>query len=47
MGLPAPANNVIVVDQTTPEHRAGGCSCVKVIVPGMLPVTFGHESRRL
>ncbi|MBR8740360.1 TOMM precursor leader peptide-binding protein [Nocardiopsis sp. MG754419] len=38
---------VIVVDQTTPEHRAGGLFCVKVIVPGMLPMTFGHKFRRV
>ncbi|RNL84186.1 TOMM precursor leader peptide-binding protein [Halostreptopolyspora alba] len=38
---------VIVVDQTTPEHRAGGFSCAKVIVPGLLPMTFGHEMRRV
>jgi ribosomal protein S12 methylthiotransferase accessory factor len=39
--------DVIVVDQTTPEHRVGGFSCVKVIVPGMLPMTFGHGNRRI
>jgi ribosomal protein S12 methylthiotransferase accessory factor len=39
--------DVIVVDQTTPEHRTGGLSCVKVIVPGMLPMTFGHGNRRI
>ena len=39
--------DVIVVDQTTPEHRAEGFSCVKVIVPGMLPMTFGHGNRRI
>jgi ribosomal protein S12 methylthiotransferase accessory factor len=38
--------DVIVVDQTTPEHRAGGLACVKVIIPGMLPMTFGHQFRR-
>ena len=38
---------VVVVDQTTPEHRAGGLFCVKVIVPGMLPMTFGHRFRRV
>jgi len=38
--------DVVVVDQTTPEHRAGGFCCVKVIVPGMLPMTFGHGNRR-
>ena len=38
--------DVVVVDQTTPEHRAGGFRCVKVIVPGTLPMTFGHHNRR-
>jgi ribosomal protein S12 methylthiotransferase accessory factor len=38
--------DVIVVDQTTPEHRAGGFRCVRVIVPGTLPMTFGHRFRR-
>ncbi|MGW2226524.1 TOMM precursor leader peptide-binding protein [Streptomyces formicae] len=39
--------DVIVVDQTTPEHRAGGFACVKVMVPGTLPMTFGHRNRRV
>jgi ribosomal protein S12 methylthiotransferase accessory factor len=39
--------DVLVVDQTSPEHRAGGLSCVKVVVPGTLPMTFGHEYRRV
>ena len=39
--------DVIVVDQTTPEHRAGGLCCVKVIVPGLLPMTFGQQHRRV
>ncbi len=39
--------DVIVVDQTTPEHTAGGFHCVKVIVPGLLPMTFGHDNRRI
>ncbi|RLK59471.1 TOMM precursor leader peptide-binding protein [Actinokineospora cianjurensis] len=39
--------DVIVVDQTTPEHRAGDFSCVKVIIPGTLPMTFGHDLRRV
>lgn len=39
--------DVIVVDQTTAEHRAGGVRCVKVIVPGALPMTFGHRYRRV
>ncbi|CAA9289335.1 MAG: TOMM biosynthesis cyclodehydratase (protein C) / TOMM biosynthesis docking scaffold (protein D), partial [uncultured Corynebacteriales bacterium] len=39
--------DVLVLDQTTPEHRAGGLACVKVLVPGTLPMTFGHAHRRL
>lgn len=38
--------DVIVVNQTTPEHTAGGFCCVKAIVPGLLPMTFGHDNRR-
>ncbi|MBV9162957.1 MAG: TOMM precursor leader peptide-binding protein [Pseudonocardiales bacterium] len=38
--------DVIVVNQTTPEHQAGGLSCVKVLIPGALPMTFGHRFRR-
>jgi ribosomal protein S12 methylthiotransferase accessory factor len=38
--------DVIVVDQTTPEHRAADLACVKVIIPGTLPMTFGHDFRR-
>jgi ribosomal protein S12 methylthiotransferase accessory factor len=37
----------IVVDQTTPVHAASGLSCVKVLVPGLLPMTFGHHLRRI
>lgn len=39
--------DVIVVDQTAPEHLAGGLRCVKVLIPGTLPMTFGHRYRRL
>jgi ribosomal protein S12 methylthiotransferase accessory factor len=39
--------DIIVVDQTTPEHRAGGFACVKVIIPGTLPMTFGQQFRRV
>jgi ribosomal protein S12 methylthiotransferase accessory factor len=38
--------DVIVVNQTTPEHHIGGFACVKVVVPGLLPMTFGHDNRR-
>ncbi|WP_176738050.1 YcaO-like family protein [Micromonospora inyonensis] len=43
----SPGMDVLVVDQTTAEHRAAGLSCVKVIVPGTLPMTFGHANRRI
>nr|WP_236588181.1 TOMM precursor leader peptide-binding protein [Tumebacillus amylolyticus] len=38
---------VIVVDQTTPEVSRNGLSCVKVLIPGMLPMTFGHHLVRV
>ncbi|MEU6997257.1 TOMM precursor leader peptide-binding protein [Nonomuraea sp. NPDC046570] len=38
--------DVVVVDQTMPEHTAGGFRCVKVLIPGLLPMTFGHWARR-
>jgi ribosomal protein S12 methylthiotransferase accessory factor len=38
---------VIVVDQTGPEHRALGLTCVRVLIPGTLPLTYGHRRRRL
>lgn len=37
----------IVVDQSTPIHTAAGLSCVKTLVPGLLPMTFGHHLRRI
>jgi len=38
--------DIIVVNQTAPEHTAQDFHCVKVIMPGMLPMTFGHQYRR-
>jgi len=38
--------DVIVVDQTMPELAQSGLVCVKVIVPGLIPMTFGHINRR-
>lgn len=38
--------DVLVVDQTMPELRRTGMVCVKVLVPGLVPVTFGHLNRR-
>jgi thiazole/oxazole-forming peptide maturase SagD family component len=37
---------VIAVDQTTGDQRRLGLRTAKVIVPGTLPMTFGHASRR-
>jgi ribosomal protein S12 methylthiotransferase accessory factor len=39
--------DVIVVDQTGPELKRNGLHCVKVVIPGMLPMTFGHHLTRL
>jgi ribosomal protein S12 methylthiotransferase accessory factor len=39
--------DVVVVDQTGPEQTAGGFRCVKVLIPGLLPMTFGHRFRRV
>ncbi|GLB61605.1 TOMM precursor leader peptide-binding protein [Cytobacillus sp. NCCP-133] len=39
--------DVIVVDQTSPEVRRSGLYCVKVLIPGMLPMTFGHHLTRV
>lgn len=39
--------DVIVVNQTRPEISRNGLHCVKVLIPGMLPMTFGHHFTRL
>lgn len=39
--------DVVVVEQTAPEHRPCGLHCVKVLMPGMLPMTFGQHNRRI
>lgn len=39
--------DVIVVEQTTPELQRNGLHCVKVLIPGMLPMTFGYHMTRL
>ncbi|EGL15244.1 MULTISPECIES: TOMM precursor leader peptide-binding protein [unclassified Paenibacillus] len=39
--------DVIVVDVTAPEIMRNGLHCVKVLIPGMLPMTFGHHFTRL
>ncbi|MEU8889914.1 TOMM precursor leader peptide-binding protein [Streptomyces sp. NPDC048442] len=39
--------DVVVVDLTASEHRSAELSCVKVIVPGAVPMSFGHRFRRV
>jgi ribosomal protein S12 methylthiotransferase accessory factor len=39
--------DVIVIDQTTPELKRNGLYCVKVLIPGMLPMTFGQHLTRV
>ncbi len=39
--------DVIVVDQTTPELKQNRLHCVKVLIPGMVPMTFGHHLKRV
>jgi ribosomal protein S12 methylthiotransferase accessory factor len=39
--------DVIVVDQSSSETKRNGLYCVKVLIPGMLPMTFGHHLTRI
>ena len=38
---------VLVVDHTTPELHRADLTCVKVVLPGTAPMTFGHLHRRM
>ncbi|MFG2639799.1 TOMM precursor leader peptide-binding protein [Streptomyces sp. NPDC048370] len=38
--------DTIVVDQTMPEQRRLGLTTVSVLVPGLLPIDFGHTRQR-
>ncbi|WP_282937888.1 TOMM precursor leader peptide-binding protein [Paenibacillus sp. RC67] len=38
---------IIVVDVTAPELERNGLYCVKVLIPGLLPMTFGHHYTRI
>ncbi|WP_431910804.1 TOMM precursor leader peptide-binding protein [Micromonospora carbonacea] len=38
---------VLVVDHTTPELHRVGLTCVKAVLPGTVPMTFGHRHRRM
>ncbi len=46
-GLLAAGFDVLVVDQTMPELGPARLHCVKVLVPGLIPMTFGHAFRRV
>jgi ribosomal protein S12 methylthiotransferase accessory factor len=39
--------DIITVDQTTTEQALQNFHCVKVMMPGMLPMTFGQQYRRI
>jgi ribosomal protein S12 methylthiotransferase accessory factor len=39
-------HDVIVVDQTASELRAANFWCVRVLAPGLIPLTFGQRLRR-
>jgi ribosomal protein S12 methylthiotransferase accessory factor len=41
------ARDVLVLDQSFEPFRASGLRCVKVLVPGLLPMTFGNQHRRI
>ncbi|MFF5445574.1 TOMM precursor leader peptide-binding protein [Streptomyces sp. NPDC012888] len=38
--------DVVLVDQTMPEQRRLGLHTVSVLVPGLLPIDFGHSRQR-
>jgi ribosomal protein S12 methylthiotransferase accessory factor len=40
-------SDIVVVDQTFPELEELGLCAAKVMAPGLLPVTFGHQYQRI
>jgi ribosomal protein S12 methylthiotransferase accessory factor len=38
--------DIVIVDQTAPELRTQDLYCVRVLVPGLVPMTFGHGFER-
>jgi ribosomal protein S12 methylthiotransferase accessory factor len=40
-------DRILIVDLSTPEHTAHGMSVVKAVVPGIVPMCFGHAQQRL
>ncbi|AEV84648.1 hypothetical protein ACWT_3625 [Actinoplanes sp. SE50] len=45
--LQAAGLSAYAADMTTPELRWRGLVCTRVFVPGCLPMTFGHHTRRM
>lgn len=45
-GIARTGLDVLVYDQTQPELERIGLVCVKAIIPGFVPMTFGHLKRR-
>lgn len=41
------ASDILIVDQTFPAMDSLGLKAVRVSVPGLLPVSFGHQFRRV
>nr|WP_241263980.1 TOMM precursor leader peptide-binding protein [Bowmanella dokdonensis] len=41
------ASDLIVVQQSFSKMEDNGLHCVKVLAPGLMPVTFGHQYRRI
>jgi ribosomal protein S12 methylthiotransferase accessory factor len=41
------AGDILVVDQSFEPFRTSGLRCVKVLAPGLLPITFGNQHRRI
>lgn len=39
--------DIVIVDQTAPELQAAELHCVRVLVPGLVPMAFGYDFRRL
>ncbi|WP_055552659.1 TOMM precursor leader peptide-binding protein [Streptomyces kanamyceticus] len=40
-------DRIVLVDQSTREHRDAGIAVAKAVVPGILPMCFGHAQQRL
>lgn len=40
-------DRIVLVDQTTRDHTDLGTAVVKAVVPGILPMCFGHAQQRL